>query len=94
MNMHSPFILGFLFYVNAGVAFSFHMPKEFGDPFDILLDAAWNIAERGGVVRADQGEHIRKTLDLHTQESPWAISPFVLQSGSIGTAEIDAVEGA
>src|SRR2546426_4969495 len=54
--------------LHTGVAPVAHVCDERGDPVHVLLDAARDVAEGGGVVRPDEREQIREALDLRSEE--------------------------
>ena len=75
---------------DAAVAFLLYMGHQVRDPFHILFDTARYVAEGGGIVRADQREHVGKTLDLQAEEGPHALCPFVRELASADAADVDA----
>src|SRR3989454_11569505 len=78
--------------LHTGVAPVAHVCDERGDPVHVLLDAARDVAEGGGVVRPDEREQIREALDLQPQVRARAFRPLLPQPSTPPPADVDAIE--
>ena len=90
--MLGPLVLRFQGRCDPFVFVLAHEPHQVGHPFHVLLDAARNVAEGGGVVGAHQGEQIGKAFDLQAQISAGPIRPFVAKPLTAGPADVDTIE--
>ena len=79
---------------NPFVAVVSHVPNQIRHPIHVLFNASRNVTERGGIVRADQGQEVRESCDLKSQIGSGTIRPLVLQPLPADTANIDPIKGA
>src|SRR5262245_46133226 len=94
VHMLGPGVLGGRARLDASVALLPHVAQQVGDPVDVLLDAARDVAEGGGIVRPHQRQHVGEAGDLQAEIGARTIGPLVLEAQPAAPADVDAVEGA